>query len=106
MDSNAAYDCGCGMPESGAGGPDSSAACVPGHLAAHVERWLVSNQKEPDEVRWGQFPLGMVQRWVERAEEAEAKLATLAEAKRVMEGLSFGYEPTEADHEEAAFPWA
>ena len=23
---SAAYDCGCGMPESGAGGPDSSAA--------------------------------------------------------------------------------
>lgn len=30
---------------------------------------------------------------------------TLAQ-NRVIFGPAFGYEPTEADHEEAAFPWA
>jgi hypothetical protein len=44
---------------------------VPAHLAERSAVWLVSNKKQPDEVRWGVFPLGMVERWIERAEGAE-----------------------------------
>ena len=46
---------------------------LPVHLQAHVDNWLASNQQTPDIVRYGRFPLGMVQRWIERAEHAEAK---------------------------------
>lgn len=51
--------------------------------AAHVQEWLTANQKEPADVRWSLYPIGMMQRWIERAIEAEKALA-LAHAK---EGL-------------------
>jgi len=54
---------------------------MPAHLAQRSSDWLSSNEKQPAEVRWGRFPLGMVQRWVERAEIAEARLQE-AEAER------------------------
>lgn len=50
---------------------------IPEHLVSASAEWLVVNQKGPDDVRWGRFPLGMVQRWVERAAAAEAELARL-----------------------------
>ena len=53
----------------------ADAKVVPAHLARAIEEWLAANEKQPDEVRWGSFPLGMVQRWIERAEIAEAALA-------------------------------
>jgi hypothetical protein len=55
---------------------------MPAHLAQRSSDWLSSNEKQPAEVRWGRFPLGMVQRWVERAEIAEARLQ---EAEKVVE---------------------
>ena len=39
---------------------------LPEQYAAHVDAWLASNQKDDNEVRWGEFPLGMVGRWIER----------------------------------------
>ncbi len=47
---------------------------IPESLAQHVGQWLSSNEKECSQVLHGIFPLGMVQRWIERALEAEAKL--------------------------------
>ena len=54
--------------------PKIQVVALPEHLQAHVDGWLKSNQREAVEVRHGVFPLGMVQRWIERGEEAEAKL--------------------------------
>lgn len=39
-----------------------------------VHEWLASNNLRAEEVRHGSFPLGMVQRFIERAESAEAEL--------------------------------
>lgn len=44
---------------------------LPAAHRQHVERWLTSNSKRSDEVRWSLYPLGMVGRWIERAETAE-----------------------------------
>lgn len=55
-------------------------ANLPPQFVTHVERWLASNEKQSWEVKWGLFPLGMVGRWIERAEEAEAELTRLREA--------------------------
>lgn len=49
-------------------------AFLPTALQAYVDSWLVSNEKKPEQVRWGKFPLGMVQRWIERAIKAESEL--------------------------------
>lgn len=56
-------------------------ANTPTHLAEHSSRWLKANEKQPDDVRWGRFPLGMVQRWIERAEQAEARLREVEEER-------------------------
>lgn len=47
---------------------------LPSMLDKHCDQWLASNQKVRGEVLHGLFPLGMVLCWIERAEEAEAKL--------------------------------
>jgi hypothetical protein len=44
---------------------------IPEPLVERSAVWLASNKKRSDEVRWGVFPLGMVARWIERAEGAE-----------------------------------
>ena len=49
-------------------------AFLPAAMEVHVTDWLRSNEKAPNGVRWGRFPLGMVQRWIERAQQAEAEL--------------------------------
>lgn len=49
----------------------NTGALLPRHLERHVEQWLASNEQRPDQVRWGWFPLGMVQQWIERADTAE-----------------------------------
>ena len=36
-----------------------------------VERWLKANDKQSNQVRWSLYPIGMVGRWIERAEQAE-----------------------------------
>lgn len=48
--------CPCGMPP---------------QLTEKIQNWLDANKKQPCEVRYGSFPLGMVQGWIERAEKAE-----------------------------------
>ncbi len=50
------------------------------------DKWLKSNAKQPEQVRWACFPLGVVQRWIERAEEAEEKLAGAAGALGTTKG--------------------
>lgn len=48
---------------------------MPIALERHVEDWLDANEiNDRNDVRWGKFPLGMVQLWIERAEKAEAEL--------------------------------
>jgi hypothetical protein len=47
---------------------------MPSELQQHVNDWLRANEKQEQQVIHGTFPLGMVQRWIERAQEAEAKL--------------------------------
>jgi len=47
---------------------------VPPQLKTKIQEWLDANKKHPCEVRYGSFPLGMVQGWIERAQEAEAEL--------------------------------
>lgn len=49
-------DCPCGLPP---------------QLKSAIEEWLTANKKTPYEVRYGAFPLGMVQGWIERAKRAE-----------------------------------
>jgi hypothetical protein len=49
-------------------------AMLPDQLDKHCDQWLSSNRQERGQVLHGLFPLGMVQRWIERAEQAEAKL--------------------------------
>ena len=61
---------------------------LPDYFIAHVVRWLVSNEKHPSEVRHGRFPLGMVRRWIERAEEAEAERNALREALEQIRDIS------------------
>ena len=53
-------DCPCGLPP---------------QLKTAIEEWLTANKKTPYEVRYGAFPLGMVQGWIERAKTAETKVA-------------------------------
>ena len=43
----------------------------------HVDRWLTSNRKQPEDVMWARFPLGMVGLWIDRAVAAEAELKRL-----------------------------
>jgi hypothetical protein len=42
--------------------------------AAHVEHWLTANEKVPADVKWSLYPIGMVQRWIERAESVESQV--------------------------------
>lgn len=49
------------------------------NFARPVEEWLATNRTTGADVMWGRFPLGMVQRWMERAKEAEAKLTALSD---------------------------
>jgi hypothetical protein len=51
---------------------------LPPRLDGAVKNWLESNQREAVQVRHGVFPLGMVQRWIERAEAAEGWRAEAA----------------------------
>lgn len=48
---------------------------MPAELEKHIADWLRVNEKRPEQVIHGTFPLGMVQRWIERAEDAERRLA-------------------------------
>lgn len=50
-------------------------------LKERVAEWLVANNKKAGEVLYGYFPLGMVARWIERAEQAEFKLKNRTEPK-------------------------
>lgn len=50
---------------------------LPPRLDGTVRYWLEANQREAVDVKHGVFPLGMVQRWVERAEAAEAEIERL-----------------------------
>lgn len=52
----------------------NAGAFLPEDLQKRVDQWLTSNQQYSWEVRYGKFPLGMVQRWIERAEKAESEL--------------------------------
>ena len=47
---------------------------MPDYLWEHVTVWLTANQVKASDVRHGVFPLGMVQRWIERALAAEELL--------------------------------
>lgn len=40
-------------------------------LKAHVDEWLDVNEKKPTDVYWSLFPIGMVGRWIERAQGVE-----------------------------------
>lgn len=53
---------------------DAALEGLPDSLRQHIEDWLRGNAKKYHEVKFGQFPLGMVQRWIERAEQAERQL--------------------------------
>src|SRR3990167_8253730 len=52
---------------------------LPERFKVLVRDWLQSNQLQPGDVRYGAFPLGMVERWCQRAEEAEARLDAINE---------------------------
>ena len=47
---------------------------MPMHLQGHIHKWLSVNEKTPSQVRYGSFPLGMVQGWIERAQAAEERV--------------------------------
>lgn len=47
-------------------------APLPDKHVAYVEEWLNANEKNPLDVKWSLFPIGMVRRWIERAESAES----------------------------------
>jgi len=64
---------------------------LPAIHAEHVDRWLTSNGKTASDVRWSLYPIGMVQRWIERAETAEA---SAAEVKRALVPLADAAEKT------------
>jgi len=49
-------------------------ATLPDRLDKLCDQWLTANQKERAQVLHGLFPFGMVQRWIERAEQAEATI--------------------------------
>lgn len=51
---------------------------APVWAANRVNDWLAANKKAASDVNWARFPLGMVFRWIERAEKAEAELAAAA----------------------------
>lgn len=53
---------------------------MPAALSSASAKWLVANEKEPDGVRWGRFPLGFVARL---REERDAALEHSALAERV-----------------------
>ena len=57
----------------------ADALALPRYFADHVQHWLAVNEKRRWDVRHGLFPLGMVQRWIERAEAAEADRDSLRE---------------------------
>lgn len=43
----------------------------------YVDDWLSSNEKWPHQVYHAVFPIGMVMRWIERAEAAEASVSAV-----------------------------
>lgn len=51
---------------------------LPADHVQRVEGWLNSNEKRPADVRWSLYPIGMVQRWIERALSAESVAPTPA----------------------------
>lgn len=44
---------------------------LPDKLDQYVDQWLASNKQQRGQVMHGLFPIGMVQRWIERAEATE-----------------------------------
>jgi len=50
---------------------------MPPQLELAIADWLRANNKLPEQVIHGTFPLGMVQRWIERAEIAQRELSML-----------------------------
>ena len=55
----------------------TDALALPRYFADRVQHWLAVNERRRWDVRHGLFPLGMVQRWIERAEAAEARVVLL-----------------------------
>ena len=47
---------------------------MPEHLNDRINEWLSANSKLPSEVEYAYFPIGMVNRWIERTIEAEKLL--------------------------------
>ena len=44
-------------------------------IRRHAHDWLIGNEKQDGStVQWISLPAGMVARWIERAEQAEAEL--------------------------------
>lgn len=54
---------------------------LPDEHNRHVQQWLESNEKTPADVRSSLYPLGMVGRWIERAEKAEQRVLELEGAR-------------------------
>jgi hypothetical protein len=53
--------------------------------AMHVAEWMKSNNKQTPDVNWSLYPIGMVGRWIERAETAEGTLRNvMGEARGLM----------------------
>jgi hypothetical protein len=53
-----------------------------------VREWLAANELRDEEVKHGSFPLGMVQRFIERAESAEAQCAALLARVEALERVA------------------
>lgn len=52
---------------------------MPTQLQQRIKDWLEVNNITKERVRYGYFPLGMVNTWIERAELAELKLKQLGD---------------------------
>lgn len=63
---------------------------LPSGHRGYVEDWLTANEQQPTQVRWSLYPLGMVGRWIERAQSAEQERAELLEACREVESACAG----------------
>lgn len=50
-----------------------------------IAAWLRGNALEAGDVRWSPYPLGMVQRWVERAEDSESRVQQLLRDLKAIE---------------------
>lgn len=76
---------------------------LPEQLQTHVSAWLAANSKEPHEVRYGALPLGMVQRWIERAQQSEKQRndlrAMVDSARQALRSYQFGNSSSELAEE-------